>query len=66
MFQNLYTYRNDLIRIGHHSDEHVKKYNYVDDRIRPEHEESPKPGESFNSCQFKIGQVNKTKASPEK
>lgn len=42
-------YRNNLIGIRHHSDQHVQQYNDIDHGVRAEHEQRPKSREALNA-----------------
>ena len=43
------SYRDDLIGIRHHGNEHVQQHDDVDHGVRAEHEESPESGEALYS-----------------
>ena len=53
------------IRTGHHSDEEVEKDNDVDETVRAEHEESPKPRERLDAGELKVEEVHQSKGCPE-
>ena len=62
------SYRADtdqLVRVVHHGDEKVEQDDDVDDREAPEHNETPKPRELFDSCQLKVVQVYQAESRPE-
>lgn len=52
------TYRNQLVRVVHHCNEKIEQYDNTYDRITAKHQHPPKSGETFNSSQFKVIQVN--------
>ena len=49
----------------HHGDQEIEKHDDVDDREAAEHDETPEPGELFDSRQLKVIQVYQTKSCPE-
>lgn len=45
-------YRNDLVRVGHHGNQHVQQDDDVDHRVRAEHQKTPEPRETFDAFQL--------------
>lgn len=59
------SYRNDLVRVGHHGNEHVQQYNDVNDGVRAEHEESPEPSETLDASEIERHQIYHAETRPE-
>jgi hypothetical protein len=49
----------------HHGDQKVQEYDDIDDRVGPEHQHSPEPGEALDASQLKVVQIDEAKHSPE-
>jgi hypothetical protein len=49
----------------HHGDQKVQEDDNVDNRVCPEHQHSPEPGEAFDASQLKVVQIDEAKHSPE-
>lgn len=65
LFQTYRTYGNELIGMIHHSDQKVQEHDNIDDRVGPEHQHSPEPGEALDASQLKVVQIDEAKHSPE-
>jgi Rad3-related DNA helicase len=49
----------------HHGDQKVQEHDNIDDRVGPEHQHSPEPGEALDASQLKVVQIDEAKHSPE-
>ena len=49
----------------HHGDQKVQEHDNIDDRVRPEHQHSPEPGEALDASQLEVVQIDESKHSPE-
>jgi len=49
----------------HHGNQKVQEHDNIDDRVRPEHQHSPEPGEALDASQLKVVQIDEAKHSPE-
>jgi hypothetical protein len=49
----------------HHGDQKVQENDNIDDRVSPEHQHSPEPGEALDTSQLKVVQIDESKHSPE-
>ena len=60
------SYRDDLVGIRHHGNEHVQQHDDVYHGVRAEHEESPESGEALYPSQIERHQIYHAEAGPEK
>ena len=65
LFQTYRTYGYELIGMIHHGDQKVQEHDNIDDRVSPEHQHSPEPGEALDASQLKVVQIDEAKHSPE-
>jgi len=49
----------------HHGDQKVQEHDNIDDRVCPEHQHPPEPGEALDTSQLKVVQIDESKHSPE-
>lgn len=63
---NVAFFVDNLIRVRHHSDEHVEQHNDINDRVGAKHQQSPKASETFNAGQIEGHQIDQSKRCPEK
>lgn len=59
------SYRNNLIRVGHHCDEHIEQNDYVNDGIGAEQKEGPEPGEASDALEIERREIHHAKGGPE-
>ena len=55
----------DLVRVGHHRNEHVQEYNEVAHAVAAKHEQCPEPRELLNPRELELRERDEPEGSPE-
>ena len=55
----------DLVRVGHHRNEHVQEYNEVANAVATKHEQCPEPRELLDARELELRERDESEGGPE-
>lgn len=61
---SVWSFRNNLVGIGHHGNQEIQQDNNIDHRITSKHEQCPKSSKTLYPSQFKWNEIDQTKWCP--